>query len=77
MRKITNSHPSGQGAMAAMAAAAVAIQGTLAVPGALDSQPIIIIIDRTPVTRGVLTILIPLTTIGKLPLLAMSQLGHL
>jgi hypothetical protein len=64
--------------MAAMVAAAVAIQGTLAVPGALDSQPIIIIrIDRTPVIRGVLTILIPLTTIGKLLLLATSQLEHL
>ena len=59
--------------MAAMVAAAVAIQGTLAVPGALDSQPIIIIIDRTQVTRGALTILIPLTTIGKLLLLATSQ----
>jgi len=62
--------------MAAMVAAAVAIQGALAVPGALDSQPIIII-DRTPVIRGVLTILIPLTTIGKLPLQAMSRLGRL
>ena len=62
--------------MAAMVAAAVAIQGTLAVPGALDSQPIIII-DRTPVIRGVLTILIPLTTIGKQPLLATSRQEYL
>ena len=45
------SHPAGQGAMAAVAAAAVAIQGTLAVPGALDSR-LIIIINRIPVTRG-------------------------
>ena len=63
--------------MAAMVAAAVAIQGALAVPGALDSQPIIIIIDRTPVIRGVLTILIHLTTIGKLILLATSRQEYL
>ena len=53
MRKMVQSHPTGQGAMAAVAAAAVAIQGTLAVPGALDSRLIIIIIiNRIPVTRG-------------------------
>ena len=64
--------------MAAMVAAAVAIQGALAVPGALDSQPIIIIIiDRTPVIRGVLTILIHLTIIGKLILLATSRQEYL
>ena len=64
MRKTTLSHPTGQGATAAVAAATEAIRVTLAIPGAPDGQLIMIMIDRTPEIRGAPMILIPQTTLG-------------
>ena len=45
MRKTILSHPTGQGAMAAVAAATEAIRVTLAIPGAPDGQLIMKIIE--------------------------------